>query len=319
MRQKICSAAVICYLLFSGPLLAAEDPSAASGASISVKSELDRASITIGEPVQYSVTTKHGPSIQILSSIPAPSSDIFKIKKIEDIREVDGDGTILEGKKFTLTTFRLGEYILDAVKIEYREKGADIQSIETNRLFLKVKSVMGDEEQTDIRAIKSVLSIPKNLWLPLGAGLGILLLIAALLIIKRLRKGPAIEAPAERVLSAEEDALLHLTQLFESDLLGRGRIKEYYLKYSEVLRIYLERRFKIQAVESTTQEIQRYLKEELADKSLRSLINEVLEFSDLAKFAKLKPEVQEINEMNHKAREIIELAKPREADMTDGI
>lgn len=298
-------------LLVFTPMLQAQDP-ASQNESVSIKSELSKAFITIGDPVEYTVTVKHGPDVKVLSSIPPPDQSIFKVKKIEDIRE-ESETTILEGKKFHLTTFRLGEFILDPVKVEYRAGGGDIESIETNRLFLKVKSVSGDEEQTDIRGIKSVLEIPKSALIP-SVIIGLLMLIALLPFIwKIFRRRPAIEAPVERVLSAEEEAMLHLNQLYESDLLSKGMIKEYYLEFSEILRIYLERRFRVPAVESTTFEINRALRGRIEDGALKNLIKEVLEFSDLAKFAKFKPEVQDIHEMNQKAKEVIEISKPNQA------
>lgn len=318
-----CKAAVI--LLFLSILPASVGfcadpavPAADKESTISVKSELNKAFITIGDPVEFTITVKHSKDIKVLSSFKAPSKDVFKVKKIDDIREEEGD-LVIEGKRFTLTTFRLGEFILEPVKIEYRAGGGEVESLETNRLFLKVNSVAGGEDQTDIRGIKSVLNIPANVLIPAGIGGGVFLLILIPLLFRWLRKRPAVEAPVERLLSAEEEAFLHLNQLFDSDLLARGAVKEYYLQFSEIIRIYLERRYSIQAVESTTFEIIRFLKESVPSTSLRGLIKEVLEFADLAKFAKHKPEPREILEMNQKAREIIEASKPAEAGSGDGI
>jgi len=63
-----------------GPCLAAEAD------DIHVKAEVDKAFLTIGDPVTYTVTIEHAPDIRILSNIPAPSSDILEIKKVEDIQ-----------------------------------------------------------------------------------------------------------------------------------------------------------------------------------------------------------------------------------------
>lgn len=320
MNFKLLLRCLLIIICFPGAVLAAKPAvnDTPTTPSISVKSELSKAFITIGDPVEYTVTVKHTQDIKVLSSIPAPAKDVFKVKKIEDIREEEGQ-TVIEGKRFILTTFRLGEFILEPVKIEYRAGGGDVEFLETDRLFLKVNSVSGSEEQTDIRGIKSVLAIPKSILVPAGIGGGVLLLILIPLLLRWLRRRPAIEAPVERPLSAEEEAFLHLNQLFESDLLARGAVKEYYLQFSEIIRIYLERRYSIQAVESTTFEIARFLKETVQNASLRSLIKEVLEFSDLAKFAKHKPEPREILEMNQKAREIVEASKPVEGADNHGI
>ena len=60
---------------------------AVSSDDIRVKAEVDKAFLTIGDPVTYTVTVEHAPDIQILSSIPAPSSNILEIKKVEDIQK----------------------------------------------------------------------------------------------------------------------------------------------------------------------------------------------------------------------------------------
>jgi len=54
---------------------------AADADNIHVKAEVDKAFLTIGDPVTYTVTVEHAPDIQILSTIPAPSSDILEIQK----------------------------------------------------------------------------------------------------------------------------------------------------------------------------------------------------------------------------------------------
>ena len=56
-----------------------------AGSAGIVKAEVNKAFLTIGDPVTYTVTVEHSPDIRILSSIPAPSSDFLEIKKVEDI------------------------------------------------------------------------------------------------------------------------------------------------------------------------------------------------------------------------------------------
>lgn len=291
---------------------------AAKDADVSVKAEVDRAFITIGDPVEYTVTVRHDPSVEILSEIPPPSADILKIKKIEEFKREES-GMKVRGRKFQLTAFRLGEFILGPVQIEYRVGGGPTQKIETNRIYLTVKSVAEGEEKTDIRDIKSVVSIPKKIlgWILLLAGLGLLPL--GFFLYRRLRKGPLAAQSPETVLTAEEEALIRLNQLFESDLLRKGKVKEYYLLLSEILRVYFEKRFGILAVEFTTHEILRSLKHKEIPSALLKKIEEVLEAADLAKFAKWKPEPAQIIQLNQKSRQIVEEAKPTLQEAEHGV
>ncbi len=306
--MKINNVVALCILLLGPALCQAVDDKP----SISVKAELDKAFITIGDPVQYTVTIKRSPTVQLLSAIPAPPEDIFKIKKIDEFKQ-EQEGTLIEGRKMTLTTFRLGEFILAPIKMEYRIGDNPPQTIETSRIYLTVQSVAAGEEKMDIRGIKSVLSIAQNFFQPVVIMIAALLLAGlAIFLISRMRRNPLAALTQERVLTPEEEALLHLSRLFDSDLLRKGKVKDYYLRLSEVLRVYFEKRFGILAVELTTFETMLVLAQKEINPALLEKINEVLQAADLAKFAKWKPEPKEILEINRKSKEIVEEAAPKE-------
>ncbi len=286
---------------------AAEEP------EISVKAELNQAFITIGDPVEYAVTIRHDPSVQILSHIPPPAEDILKIKKIDDVRRKEGS-RMVEGKKFTLTAFRLGQFVLDPIHIQYRSKsGSEVQTLKTNQLYLTVKSVAEGETKTDIRGVKTVMGIPQKIFSLILWTLLALAAVAGYLVYQQSKKKAAAAPLSETLLTPEEEALFQLNQLFDSDLLRRGKVKEYYLRLSEILRVYLEKRFHILAVESTTDEIRRLLKNQVLEAPLREKITEVLEAADLAKFAKWKPEPSEVTQINQRSKQIVEESRPKEA------
>ena len=285
---------------------------------ISVKAQIDRAEITIGDPVEFSVLIRHGANVKILSTIPPPSKDILKIKKIKEVNEKEGESKQV-GRKFTLTAFRLGEFIIDPIKIDYRIGSGELQSLETNSIYLTVKSIAEGEEKTDIRGIKSVVELPAR-YVAVFVFIAILaLLLMIFLIIKKFRKGKTLLEEDIPVLTPEEEAMTAMNRLFDSDLIARGKTKSYYLKLSEILRNYFERRFDILAIESTTFEIIRDLKNKELDLKLREQIQEVLEAADLAKFAKWTPKPTEIISLNKKSVRIVELAKPKEEVAPDGI
>jgi len=289
---------------FCHPCLAAN-----TSDDIHVKAEVDKAFLTIGDPVSYTVTIEHTPDIQILSNIPAPDSDILEIKKVEDIQE-KRKKKVITGRKFILTSYRLGEFILDPITIKYRKEGQPEKSIQTNKLYLTVKSVAGGETQEDIRDVKSVVPYKLRLRKLLGSLLVLGLLLAGFFLYRALRKKKNVFQPMPPPLTPEEEALLHLGELFESDLLKRGLIKWYYLRLSEILRIYFEKHYKILAVELTTGEILHALRPLHLETGLSQKIQYVLEASDLAKFAKWIPTAAETLQINKKAEEIIKESAP---------
>ena len=295
--------ALLLVAAFCGACLAADVD------DIRVKAEVDKAFLTIGDPVTYTVTVEHSPDIQILSSIPAPSSDILEIKKVEDIQKKQKK-EVVTGRKFILTCYRLGEFILDPVTIKYRKDGQPEKSIQTNKLYLTVKSVAGGETQEDIRDVKSVVPYKLHMGKLLWALLALVILGTGFFIYRMFLKKKIVAGPIAPPLTPEEEALLHLDELFESDLLKRGFIKMYYLRLSEILRVYFEKRYEILAVELTTVEILRALRPQHLETGLYQKIQYVLESSDFAKFAKWIPAPSDTLQINKKAEEIVKESAP---------
>lgn len=286
---------------------------AAKADDIRVTAAVDKAFLTIGDPVTYTVTVEHAPDIQILSSIPSPSSEILEIKKVEDIQK-KGKKTIITGRKFILTSFRLGEFILDPVTIRYRKGDQPEKSVQTNKLYLTVKSVAEGEPQEDIRDVKTVVPYKLRLGKLFATILILGLLTAGYFLFQAFRKRKGALQPALPPMTPEEEALQHLSELFESDLFKRGFIKMYYLRLSEILRVYFEKRYTILAVELTTAEILRALRPQHLDTGLFQKIQYVLESSDLAKFAKWVPAPTEVLQINKQAQEIIRESTPVPAE-----
>lgn len=316
---------LLAVLFLSAPAFAADSPKenpapaltpSPASANVSVKAEINKAFITIGDPITYTVTIKHDPSIQVTSSLNFPDQDILKVKKAEDFRKQDKKN-IYEGKIFTLTAFSLGEYVLTPIEVQYVENGEN-KSIKTDPIYITVKSVAEGEEKNDIKGIKGLIKIPAK-YLPLLYGAGILFLVLlGIYLYKRFRKEKPEDDGEKLTRSIEDEALFQLSKLFDSDLIRRGKIKEYYFELSDILKTYFERRYKILALESTTYEIMKTMKEKEIEIPLREITQEVLDACDLAKFAKWKPEPAEIISINQKSKQIIELARPKEIKEVPG-
>lgn len=286
----------------------------AKAPAISVKAEISRAFLTIGDPVVYTVTIRHDPAIKILSNLPVPPEDIFHIKNVKDFKRGE-EGQTAEGRTMTLTTFRLGEFIIQPAEIEYRDVDDSIKKLVTEPIYLTVKSIAEGEDKKDIRDIKSVFSIPAEYRWIVYTGLVLLAILLGLggFLFWKHRKKLALLVPKTH-LTPEDAALRALGELFDSDLLRRGLVKEYYFRLSEILRGYFEHRFQIVAIESTTEEILAELKNREIDPALTAKIQEVLEAADLAKFAKWKPEPTSVIRLNKQSRAIIEEATPKETE-----
>lgn len=92
----------------------------------------------------------------------------------------------------------------------------------------------------------------------------------------------------QKVETPYESAIRQLAELKARKLWEQGMEKEYFTELTDILRVYLERRFGIYAMEMTTKQIIDTLKEsDVKDK--RSYIHEILKIADFVKFAKVRP------------------------------
>jgi len=124
---------------------------------------------------------------------------------------------------------------------------------------------------------------------------------------KKQEKG-YIFAPPPKPRPAHEIALKALQKLYASDLLEKQEYKLFFSELSDILRTYLEGRYFISALEETTYEIIRDLKEHLDDDK-KKILSDILQLSDLVKFAKFKPELKEIETAKIQAEQFIQDTK----------
>jgi hypothetical protein len=107
---------------------------------------------------------------------------------------------------------------------------------------------------------------------------------------KRRRKALEAEAPQEPPRPPHEIAIEALDALRDRRLYQAGRLKEYYTELTDILRHYVEGRFTIPALESTSFQLLRDLEPKVNDANLRLLLENLLSDADLAKFAKNQPD-----------------------------
>ena len=112
---------------------------------------------------------------------------------------------------------------------------------------------------------------------------------------KRRKEKGYIFSPPPPPRPAHEVALEALEQLFQSNLLDEKQFKEFFSRLSDIIRAYLEGRYFFDALEETTREIMADAKKHVENNDLLSDLKNILELSDLIKFAKYIPEDKEID------------------------
>lgn len=220
-------------------------------------------------------------------------------KDIEIIRVTPVDTAIIAGEKLQLsqdlviTVFDSGFFEIPALPFSVASSNIT-DTLNTLPVGFEILTVKAD---TTIKDIKGIYKVPlsfREIW-PYIAVLAILVLLVWLLIsyiknrkISTLHRAAAISTEPPAVI-----ALHDLEQLKAEKAWLNNRIKYYYSKLSEILRVYIEGQFKTQALEQTTEEILISLKPVLADVNDYNRISTLLRLADFVKFAKVIPDTQE--------------------------
>jgi len=133
-------------------------------------------------------------------------------------------------------------------------------------------------------------------WILVGLAALLLVIFLIWYFRKRKKKEPIFRLRPRVQLKPHELALMALEKLRVKKLWQQGQEKAYYTELTDILRDYIENRFAVPAMESTSAEILHDLlgiKE--IDRAVWDELGQVLMLADMVKFAKEKP-VSEQNE-----------------------
>ena len=281
-------------LLLLWPILAqAQVPSAS----------LDTAVLRIGEQVELLL------SIDLPTDAPAgmvnwPVFGDTLINQLEVVRKgpvdsvQDAAGLHLTQRIF-LTSFDTGHWAIPP--FTFVVSGSPQ---ETSPLLIEVRNVALDDPKVQ-RPAKTIYEVPFSIgyWIrahlvELLAGLGALvLIIAGLFYLTRKRKtvpAPVVEAPMEPV---HLRTLRSLRELDASRLWQQGEHKAYHSRITDLLRSYIEERYQVPAMESSTDELIQELGVSPMNNEQRTHLENMLRLADLVKFAKAKPTPAENEQM----------------------
>ena len=161
----------------------------------------------------------------------------------------------------------------------------------SNSLKIIVTATPSPDDLNDMAPIKDIHREPSHWtdYLPWILGvLGVLAIFGLLFwLAKRKTKSRVLSRTIET--PPHELALKKLEVLARKKLINNGFVKEHYTELTFILREYLEKRFSIPALESTTDETLGYLKRSDFPSPLSQELQYLLEQADLAKFAKIIP------------------------------
>jgi hypothetical protein len=260
--------------------------------------------LTVGDRFSVELTVKHHRDMKVsppFNQDPGP----FAIVDKKTVTRYAGD-TIVDRHTLTMAAFATGEPGVPPFIVAYPLQG-EVLAAASDSIPVKVASVL-PKDMKDVNDLKPQVQFPNlmPIWIILGlfgaAGLG----YTGWRLYRRYRRIRLYGAPLP---DPWDEALSALSAVPADDWLGSGQVKRYYYTVSEILKRYLTRRFEFPAIDQTTTEIVRAMKQ--AKTPEREGFGDFFVRADMVKYAKFVPPAGEAAAMIPTAVELVKTTTPK--------
>lgn len=266
----------------------------AQGVEVSAKVQDDH--VAVGKPFSLDLTMKvpYGYYVEWNEFATDTLSEQIDILKRGDlVRTADADSNIIVQQQLTLMTFDTGFVQVPSVGLTYAKSVEDQLRMKayTDPVQLYATTITVDTTQA-FRPIVPPIDQPVSMKEVFPWILGVLVLTLLGLIVWYVLKHrkPRVDENGEPVKGPVtppyDKAIGDLESLKQQKLWQVGKVKEYYSGLSDIAREYIEGQFNVNAVEMTTDDILRDVKELNFDPAIYGKLKDTMELSDLVKFAK---------------------------------
>lgn len=253
----------------------------------------DHKRIRIGEPITIDIQSSYPKGKNLIW--PALKDSLGEHFTILDEGKIDTlsdevDANIRLSRKVVITSFDSGSLQLPVLRFGFL-KGNDTDFVATDPLAFTVLTVPVDTTLA-IKDIHGVMDVPFEIgpYLPwiLGGLVLLALLIGGIYYLLNRKKSAAPPAPVKQI-PAWEIALARLDSIKKEEPWRDGKLKDFYSAITDTIRLYLEQQFKLPALESTSEEILLLCRRANFKPEVITRLDELLNLSDLVKFAKEAP------------------------------
>ena len=271
-----------------------------------VETSIDTTKNKIGAEFKLTLKT----SVDTLSKVVFPNLkslgalEVIQSYPIDTVKNNDRYELI---KKYGLTQFDSGRYVIPSVKILINNKPYLSDSIAVEVANVPVDTLK--QKMYDIKDIQPANDSIGNWWKYLLGFLLIHIIAAGVYFFLKHKQKKKIEEEVYKTPIEKATSLLN--NLEKKELWQKGAIKEYYSELTDIARNYIEEAIEIPAMESTTSELIAGLRAASVKKKMTVTaetienLERVLKQADLVKFAKSKPLEYEITEDKNKIQKAI--------------
>ncbi len=272
----------------------------------------DRRTITVGDPVTLTVRLIYRKGTRVTSF--APERDLGALTLLErnpePPREVDL-GRIEEVTILKVTAYEIGSQEVPALEVSYVDAAGTEGKARSAPVRFEVTSVLppGDSDPADIK--RPAMMPERGLWPWIVLALAAL--GAALWLWRRRRRPGAAVAAAAAPVEARpphEIAYAELERLLSSGLLEQGKVKDFYIELTEIIKHYLAGRFAVDTFERTTSEILEALRAARLPVRTGTAAADLFGSCDLVKFARHDPAPEETRATVERAYRLVDETRP---------
>lgn len=273
----------------------------ATAQNLKVNAVLDSSKIRIGEQVKLDLYITYNPNEKPLE-IKWPGIGDTITGKIEVISVTEIDTTmpdksnpnvIQQHQQLLISAYDSGYFAIPPFKFILNNDTAN--PYYTEALLLEVHTVPTDTSLVKTKDIKEPFGEPFNwMWYKdyFYWGLAALVFVIGLFLIIRYynrKRHNILQEPEKPKVPAHITALASLEKIREEKIWQQQKVKEYYSSITDTVRLYIEERFQIPALESTSDELLTIMRSQVIDSLSKEKLKQILVLSDFVKFAKMIP------------------------------
>ncbi len=275
------------------------------GQKINISAALDSTKIRIGEQVKLDLYVSYSAKQNNLKiqwpNIADTITDKIEVISVSVIDTTSPDKSnpdiIQQHQQITISAYDSGYFAIPGFKFFINNDSTN--AFYSQSLFLEVHTVPTDSSITKTKDIKPPFAEAFNwkwyskyfYW---GFSLLVIIILIVLITIYFTKKNKIVVLKSEKPkIPAHIIALQTLEKIKNEQIWKEEKTKEYYSSISDTIRLYIEERFKVNALESTTAEIMKAFRSQVVDKESKDKLQQLLMLSDLVKFAKQFPIISE--------------------------
>ncbi len=232
------------------------------------------------------------------------NDDKFELVAQSPLYKSEESSEVQYKREFLVAFFDTGAYYIPSMDVVINNAG-NRDTVMTQSIPIIVKPIAVDSLLAPIKPIiEEPIFLSDYYWLFAVVG-GVLLFLGIIIYLMRKaqkKKQDEIILPPKTPFQVANENL----QILEKErLIAKNQIKEHYARLSIILRTYLEAGFGFPAAESTTNEIGYSLMSIGFNEHDKSNIIERLQTIDMIKYAKMRPDAQEVDGSTESMRMLI--------------